>query len=149
MQAEPLLFNEHTGLSVTPSSYQPSTLRGTITPIADGITVVDERNVRSAATTANSTATSAQQNNIHRVLYKIVESIESIKAVQNQHSIQIDQILRIVSNQQTISVSADAPDDFPGLPLQRKADFKNMELFLQKEDSYNYMVGIIQNKKIF
>lgn len=41
-----------------------------------------------------------------------------------------------------MDVSAEAPDDFPNFPLQKKSQFRSFEKFLQKGESYsNYMVG--------
>lgn len=73
---------------------------------------------------------------------KFVEELESIKSIQNQLTIKIDQILRIVSNN-ALEAIPEPPPDLPTLPLQTKHDFKSLEQkLLLNEDMYCYLVGI-------
>lgn len=126
-------------VNTTPSSVKHtshSVLSSASTPRSSYISTTE-----SNRNTPTSLETDNERRSLDVALFKIVESIETIKAVQSQQSIQIDQILRTVSNKNIMDVSAEAPDDFPNFPLQKKSQFRSLELFLQKGESYNYMVG--------
>jgi hypothetical protein len=70
----------------------------------------------------------------------LLRKIEKLIATQDQHSILLDNMLRIQKLQNNNLI--ERPIDFPKLPIENKAEYRTVEEFLANPDKFSYMVRV-------
>lgn len=72
---------------------------------------------------------------------KIIRDLETLKAIQDQHTIILQEILSTVKTKNVQALTR--PSDTPDLPIAHKNDFRTFESWLENPTNFTYMVRVL------